>query len=118
MTLLNVAAVTAAGTTAAAPTQLAAWASADTISGSDIGDRGVIVEVNNTSGGSLDLRVGDPGSTPAGNPAANAYRTITVPTGTKTRALVTQANVNPSTGVAQVGASSTNAAFTVTAYRA
>lgn len=118
MALLAVATITAAGTTAAAPTQLAAWASPDTIDSGALGDRGAIVEVSNTSGGSLDLRVSDVGTTPAGNPAANGYRTITVANGAKARALVNQSNVNPATGVAQVGASATNAGFTVTVYRA
>lgn len=117
MALLTVATVSTAGTTAAAPTQLAAWAGPDTIDGGVIGNDGVIVEVNNTSGGSLDLRIGDPGSTAAGNPAANGYRIIAVATGAKARVRVTQANVNPATGVAQVGASATNAAFTITAYK-
>lgn len=117
MALLTVAAVTTAGTTAAAPTQLSAWGTPDTIDGGAIGSDGVIVEVNNTSGGSLDLRIGDPGTTAAGNAAANGYRTITVATGAKVRARVVQANVNPATGVAQVGASATNAAFTITAYK-
>lgn len=117
MAQLNVAIVTGAGVTAAAPTQLSAWASADTIDGGVIGDDGVIVEVSNTSGGSLDLRIGDPGATPAGNPAANGYRTVAVATGAKVRARITQSNVNPSTGVAQVGASATNAAFTISAFK-
>lgn len=117
MALLTVATVSTAGTTAAAATQLAAWASPDTIDGSSIGSDGVIVEASNTSGGSLDLRIGDPGSTAAGNPAANGYRTIAVANGAKVRARVMQSNVNPATGVAQVGASATNAAFTITAYK-
>lgn len=117
MALLTVATVSTAGTTAAAPTQLAAWASPDTIDGGAIGSDGVIVEVNNTSGGALNLRIGDPGTTAAGNPPANGYREIAVANGARVRARVTQANVNPATGVAQVGASTTNAAFTITAYK-
>jgi len=117
MAALAVATVTNAGTSAAAPTQLAAWASADTIDGGLIGDNGVIAEVSNTSGGSLDLRISDPGTTPAGNPAANGYRTVPIANGAKFRTRVTQANVNPATGVAQVGASTTNANFTITVYK-
>lgn len=117
MAVLVVAAITNVGVSAAAPTQLAAWAGPDTIDGGLIGDSGVIVEVSNTSGGSLDLRVGDPGTTAAGNSPTNGYRTITVANSGKFRARVTQANVNPATGVAQVGASTTNAAFTITVYK-
>lgn len=117
MAALAVQVISTAGSTAGAPTQLAAWATPDTIDGGIIGSDGVIVEVNNTSGGSLDLRVGDPGATPAGNAAANGYRIITVANSTKIRAVVTQSNVNPSTGVAQVGASTTNAGFTVQVFK-
>ena len=117
MALLSVQTVSTNGTIGAAPTQLAAWASPDTINAGDIGDQGVIAEVRNTSGGSLDLRVGDPGTTPAGSPAVNGYETLTVANNATGRFRVTQANVNPATGVAQIGASTTNAAFTVTVYR-
>lgn len=117
MALLTVQVVSGAGSVAPAGTQLAAWASPDTISASDIGSDGVLVEVTNTSGGSLDLRVSDPGKTPAGNSAANGYTTIAVATGTTVKARVMPSNVNPSTGVAQVGASSTNAAFTIRVFK-
>lgn len=117
MTALTVQAVTAAGVTPAAPTQLAAWPTGDTIPSSQLGPRGAIVEVANASGGSLDLRVGDVGVTPANNPAANGYATITVPTGSSRRVLVTSANVDPATDAVKIGASTTNAAFTVTCYR-
>lgn len=117
MAALAVATIATTGTAAATPVQISAWASADTIDGGLIGDSGVIAEVSNTSGGSLDFRVGDPGTTAAGNAAANGYRTHTVANSGKTRVRITQANVNPATGVAQVGASTTNAAFTVTLYK-
>lgn len=116
MALLTVQTPTAAGAAPPAATQLAAWASPDTISGSDIGDRGVVVIVSNTSGGPLDLRVSDPGTTLAGNPAANGYTTVTVPTGQSRWVFVGRGNVNAS-GVAQVGASTTNAAFTIQVLR-
>lgn len=116
MALLTVQTPTAAGATPSAATQLSAWASPDTISGSDIGDRGVVILASNTSGGSLDLRVSDPGSTPAGNTAANGYTTVTVPTGQSRWVYVGRGNVNAA-GVAQVGASTTNAAFTVQVLR-
>lgn len=116
MTLLAVARITGTGVTAAAPTQLTAWTGKDTISATDIGERGVIVEVANGSGGPLDLRVGDPGTTPAGNAAADGYATHTIADGAKKRVLVTKANVVAASQVAEIGASTTDAAFTVTCY--
>jgi hypothetical protein len=50
---------------ASAPAQITAWPAGDTISLGDIGDRGVLAIVSNTSGGSLNWRVSDPGLTPA-----------------------------------------------------
>ena len=117
MALLTVQTISTNGSIGNAPTQLAAWASPDTINGGDIGSDGCIVEVRNTSGGSLDLRVGDPGTTAAGNGATNGYESLTVANNATGRHRVTQANVNPATGLAQVGASTTNAAFTVTVYK-
>jgi hypothetical protein len=115
MALLTVNTVTSAGIVPSAPTQISAWSGTpDTISSSDIGERGVIAEITNTSGGSLDFRVSDSRTTPAGNPAANGYTTLTVATGGQGgRMLITQNNVNLATGLASVGASTTNAAFTV-----
>lgn len=113
MAALTVTAATAPGATPAAPAQISAWAGTpDTIDGSIIGTRGVMAIVNNTSGGSLDFRVGDPGVTPAGNAPANGYSITTVPTGADRFVFIGPNNVN-SSGVAQVGASTTNAAFTI-----
>ncbi|MEV4197015.1 hypothetical protein [Micromonospora globbae] len=117
MALLNVQTVTAAGITPAAPVQLTAWPAGDTISGSDIGDRGVWVEVSNGSAGSLDLRVSDPGFTPAGNPAANGYTSVPVPAGQSRKVYIGRHNVDPATQVAKIGASASNASFTVAAFR-
>lgn len=114
MALLTVQSITSVGVIPVAPAQISVWASADTISASDIGSRGVIAEITNTSGGSLDVRVSDPGFTPSSNPAANGYTSFTVPTGgTGGRIFVGPGNVDPATGVAKIGASATNAAFTV-----
>jgi hypothetical protein len=113
MALLTVQTVTAAGVTPAAPTQLTAWTGGDTIAGSDVGARGVVVEVANASGGSLDLRVGDPGRTPAGNPVATGYATYVVPTGQSRKVWVGSASVDPATGAVKIGASTTHASFTV-----
>lgn len=115
MALLTVQTVTAAGITAAAPVQITAWSgTGDTIASSDVGDRGVVAEIANASGGSLDFRISDPGFTPAGNAAANGYTTVTVPTGGQgARVWIGRNNVDPATGVVKVGASTSNAAFTV-----
>jgi hypothetical protein len=79
-----------------APTQCV---SGDTISGTDIGSRGLIVRVSNTSGSSITVAVSDPGTTDAGN--SPTIPTVTVPATTGVREVwVGPANVNPSTGVA------------------
>lgn len=113
MAALTITAATAVGATPAAPAQISAWAGTpDTIDGSIIGTRGVMALVINNSGGSLDFRVGDPGATPAGNPAANGYSITTVPNTQERWVYIGPNNVN-SSSVVQVGASTTNAAFTV-----
>lgn len=105
--------VVSTGTTPTAAAQLSAWASADTISESIIGSRGVVAIIANSSGGSLDCRVGDPGLTPAGNAAANAYTTITVADGATKWIYIGPTNVDKTLGYAKVGASVTNAGFTI-----
>jgi hypothetical protein len=113
MAALTITAATLAGATPAAAAQISAWASTpDTIDGSIIGTRGVVAIVTNSSGGSLDFRVGDPGVTPAGNAVAVGYSAVTVPNSATRWVFIGPANVN-SSSVAQVGASTTNAAFTV-----
>lgn len=113
MGALTITPAIAVGNTPAAPAQISAWAGTpDTIDGSVIGVRGVMAIVANASGGSLDFRVSDPGVTPAGNPAANGYSAVTVPTGQSRWVFIGPNNIKPS-GFAEVGASTTNAAFTV-----
>jgi len=115
---LTVQTVTGPGAEKAAAVQITAWSgTGDTISSSSIGERGVIAEVTNGSGGSLDFRVNDSGTTPAGNTAANAYTTVTVPDGETWLVFIGKHNVNPSTGSVKVGASTSNAAFTVRCIR-
>lgn len=113
MAALTITAATLAGVAPAAAAQISAWASTpDTIDGSIVGSRGVLAVVANSSGGSLDFRVGDPGFTPAGNPVAVGYSVVTVPNSASRYVFIGPNNVN-SSGVVQVGASTTNAAFTV-----
>lgn len=117
MAALSAQTVTAAGITPAAPVQISAWSGPDTISSTVIGSRGVVAIVANGSGGSLDFRVGDPGRTPAGNAVATGYAAVTVPDGATREVYIGPSNVDPATGAAQVGASTTNAAFTVRLHR-
>jgi hypothetical protein len=115
---LTVTAATAAGATPAAAVQITAWSgTGDTIAASDIGARGVVCIVTNSSGGSLDFRVNDSGSTPAGNAAANAYTTVTVPNGATRWVFVGVNNLDPTGASVKVGASTTNAGFVVTCMR-
>lgn len=114
MAALTTNVATGPGITPVAPVQITAWSgTGDTISISDIGSTGVTAIVANASGGSLDFRVEDPGFTSAGNAAANGYTTVTVPTGQSRHVKISLANVNSTNQTAKVGASTSNAAFTV-----
>lgn len=117
MAALTAQSVTAAGITPNAAVQITAWSTGDTISSSEVGERGIWAEVANTSGGSLDFRVNDSGTTAAGNPAANGYTTVTVPTGSSRLVYIGKNNVDFALGYVKVGASTTNAAFTVRLFR-
>lgn len=113
MALLTVVAATSTGATPTAAAQITAWSTGDTISASDIGSRGVVAIVANASGGSLDFRVEDPGTTPSGNAATNGYTTVTVANNVTKWVYIGPTNVNPTNSTVKVGASTTNAAFTV-----
>lgn len=114
MALLTVASVPATGNTP----NLSAVNASDTISGSDVGDRGVILHVTNGGGGSINVTVSDPGTTPAGNVAAGtpAGTVVAVANGTGKRIYVGPRNVNPATGVATITYSGTTS-VTAEAYR-
>ena len=108
MALLTTNVATGPGITPVPPATITAWSgTGDTISANDIGDTGVTALVVNTSGGPLDFRVEDPNSTPAGNPAANGYTTVTVPTGQSKHVKITKNNVNQTTNTVKVGSSGT-----------
>ncbi len=114
MAALTVNTATAVGITPAPPVQITAWSgTGDTVTQSEVGDTGVKAIVSNTSGGSLDFRVEDPGATPAGNTAANGYTTVTVPNTQSRHVFIGPNNVNRTNGTVKVGASTSNAAFTV-----
>jgi|SRR5690242_2691453 len=107
MALLTVRTVTTAGSTPA-PVQCANGA---TISASDIGDRGVILRVANTSGSSITVAVSDPGTTDAGNSPNIAAVTIPATTGVK-EIYVGKFNVDPATNVATLTYTGTLSAST------
>ncbi len=113
MATLTVQTNTAVGTVANTPVQITAWPAGDTIPGSEVGERGIQAIVANASGGTLNFRISDPGRTPAGNAAANGYTDIAVATGTTMVVVITKNNIDPATGAVKVGASTSNAAFTV-----
>ena len=118
MAALTVTAATAAGATPAAAAQITAWSgTGDAIAASDIGAKGVVCIVANASGGSLDFRVNDSGSTDAGNAAANGYTTVTVPNNATRWVYVGIANLDTTGASVKVGASTSNAAFTVQCIR-
>ena len=118
MAALTVNTATSVGITPAAAAQITAWSgTGDTVTANAIGDRGVIALVANASGGSLDFRVEDPGLTPAGNAAANGYTTVTVPNNQSRSVFIGKNNVNAANGTVKVGASTSNAAFTVQIHR-
>lgn len=117
MALLTVNTAVWTGTTPVAAAQITAWSTGDTIASGDVGDRGVLAVVANSSGGSLDFRVEDPGATPTGNAAANGYTTVTVPNSATRTVFIGPKNINQANGTVKVGASTTNAAFTVQLHR-
>lgn len=113
MALLTVATVTTAGTT---PT-FTAVNSSDTISGDMIGQRGVVLEVV-TVGTGTTVTVGDPGTTPAGNPAANspAGKQVVLGTNVRSRIYVGPGSIDPATGLATITYSAVTA-VTAQAFR-
>ncbi len=118
MSVLTIGAAVRTGATPTAAAQITAWSgTGDTINASDISSRGVVAIVANASGGSLDFRVEDPGTTPAGNSAANGYTTVTVANNTTKWVYIGPSNVNKTNNNVKVGASTSNAAFTVQVVR-
>lgn len=105
MALLTTGSATGTGATPPAPATITAWATGDQIAASDIGSRGVMAIVTNTSGGSLDFRYEDPGFTPAGSSAANGYIAVPVPTGQERWIFIGPNSVNQTTNAVKVGSS-------------
>jgi hypothetical protein len=117
MAALTVQTVTGAGVEPSTPVQITAWSgTGDTLTAGQLGERGVVLQVANDSGGPLDLRINDSGRTPAGNPVALGYETHTIADGDVLEVLVTKESCSTA-GVVKIGASTSNAAFTVRALR-
>jgi hypothetical protein len=82
-----------------------AVASTDTISANDIGDRGVLLQVINGSGVSVNVTISDPGSTVVGNAGTPTAQPVAA--GTDGWFRILPAHVNQGTGVATVSYSAT-----------
>lgn len=99
--------MTAASVPGNAPVQQSqtAVSASDTISSSDVGERGALLQVFNSSGGSLTVTILDPGVTSAGNPG-----TVTgaaQPNASNRFFRIQPRHVDPATGVATVTFSAT-----------
>lgn len=101
MALLTAVSVGTAKTTVTA----AAVSSSDTISQSDIGLNGALLQVINGSGGSINVTIADPGVTAIGNAGTTSPQAVGA--GTDGWFLIAPGHVNPSTGVATVAFSGT-----------
>lgn len=100
MALLTAASVTQQATAVTA----AAVTTSDTISASDIGQRGCLLNIINGSGSSITVTLADPGKTPAGNSGSAAAQSVAASADRWFR--LSPAHVNPATGVATVTISS------------
>jgi hypothetical protein len=113
VTLQTAVPITAAGVLAATYTP----GSTDTITGADIGDRGCILEVNNGSGGSINVTIADPGYTPGGN-QATSFPVVAVAAAAKKRIKIPPAAVNNTVSPATASvAFSATASVTCELYR-
>jgi hypothetical protein len=101
MALLTAVSVTSAATTITA----AAVSSSDTISSSDIGTNGALLNVINGSGGSINVTISDPGTTAIGNAGTTVAQAVAA--GQDRWFRLSPGHVNPSTGVATVAFSGT-----------
>jgi hypothetical protein len=100
MALLTPVSVTSAATTITA----AAVTTSDTISGSDISSDGVLLNVINGSGSSINVTIADPGTTAVGNAGTTTPQPVAA--GADRWFRISYGHVNPSTGVATVTYSS------------
>lgn len=83
----------------------AAVAASDTIAASDIGTSGVLLNVINGGGGSINVTISDPGTTTVGNAGTTTAQAVA--NGTNGWFRILPGHVNPSTGLATVTYSGT-----------
>lgn len=111
MALLTVATALTTGVS----TALTAVSASDTISGTDVGVRGLIYEVSNAGGTQDNVVISDSGLTPAGNAGTPVTVAIPITTGRK-RIYIGPGNVNPATNLVTITHSFTTS-VTAEAYR-
>jgi hypothetical protein len=80
-------------------------ASTDTIAAADIGSSGVLLNVINGSGGSINVTISDPYTTPVGNAGTTSPQAVA--NGTNGWFRILPGHVNPATGLATVAYSGT-----------
>ena len=83
----------------------AAVSASDTISAADIGTSGVLLNVINGGGGSINVTISDPGTTTVGNVGTTTAQAVA--NGTDGWFRILPGHVNASTGVATVAYSGT-----------
>jgi hypothetical protein len=82
-----------------------AVSASDTIAASDIGSSGVLLQVINAGGGSINVTISDPGTTAVGNAGTTSAQAVANSTDGWFRIL--PGHVNPATGLATVAYSGT-----------
>lgn len=102
MALLTATSVTAAATTVA---PLSPASTSETVSSSDIGVNGALLQVINAGGASMTVTLSDPGFTGVGNAGTAVAQTVAA--GADRWFRLSPGHVNPSSQVATVGLSTT-----------
>ncbi len=102
MALITVASVPGQSKVTVAPAPVA---STDTISASALGTSGVLLQVINGSGGSINVTISDPNTTAVGNAGTTTPQAVA--NGTDGWFRILPGHVNPSTGLATVAYSGT-----------
>lgn len=82
-----------------------AVSSSDTIAASDIGQNGVLINVINGGGSSINVTISDPGSTAVGNAGTTTPQAVA--NGTDGWFRILPGHVNPATGLATISYSGT-----------
>lgn len=100
MALLTAVSVTSAATTVSA----AAAATSNTISASDIGNKGCLLNIINGAGAPINVTLEDPGTTAVGNAGTEVAQAVA--NGADRWFKITPKHVDPATGVATVTLSS------------